>query len=138
MITTQHVLRSNYFAVRDADAFQAWIAEFPSVTVAIRTLWDDVHGAVVKGFAVLSVAGLPTEGFPPNVPARRVDFLQELATHLAPGWVVELRENGPEEFQTLRGRAGLVTAAGAQEQFPLEDLHPRQHHSGDPFADSTS
>ena len=114
MITTPHVLRSNYFAVRDADAFQAWIAEFPSVTVAIRTLWDDVHGAVVKAFAVLSVAGLPTEGFPPNAPARRGDFLQELATHLAPGWVATLGEVASDGLQTLPGRAWAITATGVQ------------------------
>lgn len=107
--------RTNYFRVKDEDAFRAW-ADRRGVQVAASFAVPAGH------FAVFASDG---EAFP-NYDAERdeeIDFAAEVAGHLASDSVAVLLEVGAEKLCYLVGMALAINAAGQRVALDLADIY---------------
>ncbi len=114
------VARSNYFSVKDIDAFRLEMAkvsdihveclgEGESQTVALFCQTDD---------------GWPSEYYPDEVLADPVsiDLPAMVASHLAEGSVAVFLESGNEGLRFVGGHATAVDAAGERVDLNLHDI----------------
>ena len=113
--------RSNYFAVKDEEAFMAWAATVPDVSVVTRQTDGN------KLFALLvddgDYGGWPSFRYDEDTDEEsEICILGELADHLAPGHVAVLMEAGAEKLRYVTGWAGAVNDQGEMIQLCLSDI----------------
>jgi len=110
--------RSSYFQVKNPAAFEAfckkWTAEL------IRGGDKDE----LFGFICGDEGGIPSSRYD----AEKDDyveggFMEELATHLADGWVATVREIGYEKMRYLVGYTVAINAAGETLEVSLDDIY---------------
>ena len=107
--------RTNYFHVKDAEAFKAWAAGASLKPHQSDTtdLWclcsEDQYG------------GWPSEVWEDGADdSREFDIVDELAAHVPEGWPVVLMESGAEKLCYITGRAvAFRTKDGVVERFKL-------------------
>ena len=111
--------RSNYFKVKDKEAFQKFLDRF----VGAVELIEDDKGRV--GF--LAPEGIPSEwpvtdadGMEESV---EVDFLAELAKHLARHEVAVIVGNGYEKMRYLTGFAVAVNGKDERRSVNIESIY---------------
>lgn len=116
--------RSNYFLVKDADAFKAWVASIPSLA-----LWEQpsLDPAVIR-YAVYSEC--PDNGtFPTSREEDGQDvevfYPQDLGEHLADGQVCVLMEAGAEKRCYISGWAQAFTNTCEPIWISLNDIYAR-------------
>ena len=128
--------RTNYFAVRDESAFRAFAAQFPDVEIVSSTVGDrrtllPSHGLAPElpenlplfGLLFSEDVGIPTEILHPDTDTwEDLDFPDALSTHVAPGWVAELREVGAEKLRYLVGYSIAVNSDGRRVDINLDNL----------------
>ena len=110
--------RSNYFNVKDADAFRTWVSS------------TDGLAFLEKGnsFAIYSddgdCGGWPSDRFDEEA-QDHVDFDLpiELSKHLQEGSVAVLMEVGAEKMRYLVGYAQAVDSDGQVETISLDDIY---------------
>lgn len=106
--------RTNYFRVKDEAAFRAW-ADRRGVEIAESFA---VHPGA---FAVFARDG---EAFPnSDDDGNEVDFVAEIAGHLASDSVAVLFEVGAEKLRYLVGMAVAVNAEGQRVALDLGDIY---------------
>ena len=97
--------RTNYFRVKDVDAFNKWIEQFSGLEKIVH----ETQGTV----GVLFDDGVPNcrwetekdaDGNEHDVDVE-VDFMEELAAHLADNEVAILQEAGAEKLRYINGYA---------------------------------
>ena len=113
-------IRSNYFAVKDAEAYKAFLNQFGGDVELIEGEGDR-KGLV--GFIVgrASDSGcLPTTKGPDE---EDCDFIGELAPHLADGYVGVVIEIGSEGLRALNGNATAFNNEGEIRQVDLADIY---------------
>lgn len=113
--------RSNYFAVKDREAFEQFCKRFN-----LERITDDKDKSLV---------GFLDSGFNGSIPVsiyneeqddnEDIDFLAELSTHLAPGHVAIVKEVGYEKMRYLVGLAFAVNSAGEQVKIDLYDIYEK-------------
>ena len=109
--------RTNYFRVKEVDAFNAWVKEF-----------EDNNGVEVVDkedtFAILfdGESGVPS--------FREVDgdcdhlvFMDELSNHLADDEVAILHESGAVKLRYINGFAIAVNNKGERRVISLDDIY---------------
>lgn len=115
--------RTNYFRVKDADAFNKWIEQFSGV----ETIVHKTQGTV----GVLFDDGVPncrwetekdTDGNEHDVDVE-VDFMDELAEHLADNEVAILQEAGAEKLRFINGYAVAINNKKETKQINLDDIY---------------
>lgn len=115
--------RTNYFRVKDADAFNKWIEQFSG----LETIVHETQGTV----GILFDDGVPnyrcktekdSEGNEQEVEIE-VDFMDELAEHLADDEVAVLQEAGAEKMRYINGYAIAINNKKETKQINLDDIY---------------
>ncbi len=113
--------RTNYFMVKDAAAFKAWVDSLPSCV-----LIENDDGAF--GFYVDSEdsGGFPSERYDEaNDDYVDIDLADELVPHLADGEVAILMEAGAEKARYITGYALAVAWDGRNTSVDLCDIYDK-------------
>ena len=111
--------RTNYFTVRDANAFQAWADKR-----GFRVITDkDGEVGILPGDAsddgTLNTWGEDSE----TGDFEKVDILGEIASHLVKGSVAILMESGAEKLRYIVGRAEAINSDGKRREITLEQIY---------------
>lgn len=109
--------RTNYFRVKDVDAFNAWVKEFE----------DNYRVEVVSKedtFAILfdSESGIPTSR-EVDGDYDHLDFMDELSKHLADDEVAILHEAGAEKLRYINGFAIAINNKAERRVISLDDIY---------------
>jgi hypothetical protein len=109
--------RTNYFRVKDVDAFNAWAKEYE----------DNYRVEVVDKedtFAILfdSESGVPTSR-EVDGDYDDIDFMDELSKHLADDEVAILHQAGAEKLRYINGYAIAVNNKGERRTISLDDIY---------------
>lgn len=130
--------RTNYFAVKDADAFLADMADLPVEVITETTN----SGETLYGFLDANQDGagldysriIEIENEDGEVEETDVDIFWTdiLASHLADGHVAILMEIGSEKYRYLSGYAVAVNSKGETREVVLgKDIYDLAHELGD-------
>lgn len=116
--------RSNYFQVKDADAFEAWAA---GLDVTVMTNVDGKFGI----FAANTDDGcFPSVYAPEDVDEDYpLGIAEELAKHLADGEVCVLMEAGAEKHRYITAWAVAFDNTGKQVSVHLSDIYEKAHEA---------
>lgn len=145
--------RSNYFRVRDEDAFLVWVETVPGVVAYRDTplgVDTDVQDHPHPSYTLL-VEDYDAGGWPCYRTARsgdpeshdepehavadvykdqELDLPTELAEHLAQGEVAVLEEVGAEKLRYLSAHAVAVNHRGEQIHLDLSEIYVRVRRAG--------
>jgi hypothetical protein len=113
--------RSNYFRVKDIDAFREWCSDLELHMI------EEPNDRV--GFYVENESGsLPCyrcyEDEDGEWVDEDVDFEAELAEHLMPGHVAIVMEVGAEKARYLVGYAVAINSKGETRRVGIDDIYP--------------
>jgi hypothetical protein len=129
--------RSNYFKVKDAEAFKAWtkkagcgVWENADATFGV---YSDKHS---EDGSIPNIQYLDPDWNSDNPPDgwtaeelkeeyREFDFVLELSTHLKPGEVAVILETGAEKLRYLHGYAVAVDHTGEYATVNLSDIYDK-------------
>ncbi len=116
--------RSNYFSVKNLEAFTAFCARWGLELIQEREQADPATPRV--GFLCDSEQGIPTTLYDEDTDTDvEVDFIAELSQQLADGAVAVVMEVGNEKLRYLNGYAIAVNAAGAEVSINLDEIYDR-------------
>lgn len=112
--------RSNYFKVKDAEAFKEWLAAWGDLVL----MTEEQDGQALYGFYVDSGEGLPsfrlnseTEDY------EDYDFMAGLAKHLAEDWVAIVMEAGAVKVRYVTGWAVAINSEGHYRRVRLGQIY---------------
>ena len=109
--------RTNYFRVKDVDAFNAWVKEFEDNCGVEVVSKEDTFAILFDG-----ESGVPyfreVEGDYDDL-----DFMDELSNHLADEEVAILHESGAEKLRYINGFAIAVNNKGQRRVISLDDIY---------------
>jgi hypothetical protein len=109
--------RTNYFRVKDVDAFNAWVKEF-----------ENGYGVEVVSkedtFAILfdSESGVP-DSREVDGDYDHLDFMDELSVYLADDEVAILHESGAEKLRYINGFAIAINNKAERRTISLDDIY---------------
>lgn len=106
-------IRTNYFRVSDAEAFEEWIGQF-DLRVWSR---NDTYA-----FGKMGSLGFPH--YDP-VQGEYIEFFEELAKHLRDGEIAVLLESGGERLRHVNGLAWAINSAGKIVKVSLVDIYEK-------------
>ncbi|MES2657195.1 MAG: hypothetical protein V4689_01185 [Verrucomicrobiota bacterium] len=133
--------RSNYFAVKDENAFREW-AERTGLSI----LEPDHHEKVADGirrFAITPKSGGDDDGWPisrldPDTDGwEDIDVCDELWPHLADNEVAVLLEVGSEKLRYVTGTAVAVNNKGRTVRVNLESIYQAARRLGSNITEAT-
>lgn len=118
--------RSNYFKVKDPEAFKAWVEK--------RGL-QLLHGSDEKGFGIAVGDSSDSGGWPTTdseaITAGKTDeeceisIHDELAEHLAEGEIAILMEAGAEKLRYVTGNAVAIHSSGKRIEIDLFEIYSK-------------
>jgi hypothetical protein len=112
--------RSNYFRVKDADAFKAWCEQ------RYLEFWTKTIDGMGECYAITAdtgdCCGWPSYDIDGDC---EFDFTGELAEHLDPRDVAIIFEVGSEKLRYLTGFATAIHADGSTVAVSLHDIYQR-------------
>ena len=128
--------RSNYFHVKDVEAFKAWADR-----VDVRVLKKETNQMwMVCSSDMSDSGGIPdTEDLPTGTATkppgwtdeefadefRQFDFLKELSQHLAKYEIAIVMETGSEKLRYLHGWAGAINSEGKRLEVSISDIYKK-------------
>ena len=117
MATYMEMARSNYFKVKDKDAFRAFLDHFSTVDMI-----EDDQGRV--GF--LAHDGLPIDLIVDEETGEddHIDFVGELSGHLVDGEVAVIQVIGWEKMRYLNAYATAINSKQNQVNVDISDIFP--------------
>lgn len=114
--------RSNYFRVKDVIAFKEWAA---SRGLGVWEQQGEQGDTPVTLYAIYprndDSGGWPSGAFNAEDELEEFNVFEELAPHLADGWVAILLEVGAEKLRYLCGHAHVISADGKVSFISLEE-----------------
>ena len=113
--------RTNYFRVKDADAFNKWIEQFSGIEIikkdgTVGLLFDD-------GMPTIRWVTQKEENGDEKDVEVEIDFMDELAEHLADDEVAVLQEAGAEKMRYINGYAIAINNKKETKQINLDDIY---------------
>jgi hypothetical protein len=105
--------RSNYFKVKDKEAFLAWLSDIGEVSV----LHEDHDSIAITGE---NFGGWPTCRGDDCEP---FDFAEELSGFLLDGEIAVLIEAGAEKLRYITGVAVAIDSGGKRTELVLSDIY---------------
>ena len=110
--------RTNYFSVKNVDAFKKWLESFAGAEL------ETGEGEDESKFCLLFDEGMPSYKEDENgEELEDFDFIQELAQHLADGEVAVYIEAGAEKMRYVNGYAIAVNNKGETENVNLDVIY---------------
>ena len=110
--------RTNYFKVKDPEAFKQWVDTLPDTTADYREK-DEKFVLLVEG-----ECGWPTERYNEDVEDYEAVNLEEgIVPHLAEGEVVIFQEIGAEKLRYLHGYSVAVAWTGETIRVDINDIY---------------
>jgi hypothetical protein len=117
--------RTNYFRVKDVDAFNKWIEQFGGIEVVRKTI------GLETGFGMLFDDGMPTVRWEIETDADgneqegdvEIDFMDELAEHLADDEVAIFQEAGAENMRYVNGYSIAVNNKGERREISINNIY---------------
>ena len=107
-------VRSNYFRVKDPEAFKSWCEGLGLEVIEGR---EGFYGFIAD-------EGIPSVRCNPQTGEdEEIDFFAELVDHLAKGQVAEVREIGYEKMRYLVGVTYAVRWDGEMLEVSLDDIY---------------
>ena len=110
--------RTNYFRVKDVDAFNAWVKEFEDNCGVEVVSKEDTFAILFDG-----ESGVPTSREVDGDDYEPLDFMDELSNHLADAVVAILHESGAEKLRYINGFAIAVNNKGQRRVISLDDIY---------------
>lgn len=126
--------RSNYFRVKDREAFYDW-----AKNRGLEILENDSDPNLVG----ITPREPSDDGcwpsYDPDAPEdnQEIDIVDEVAKHLADGSVAILMQVGSEKLRYLDGWAEAVNAAGDRETVTLRDIYEKSKRLGTEITQAT-
>lgn len=109
--------RTNYFRVKDVDAFNAWVKEYE----------DNYRVEVVDKEDTFSILFDNESGVPTSREVDgsydEIDFMDELSKHLADDEVAILHQAGAEKLRYINGYAIAVNNKSERRTISLDDIY---------------
>ena len=110
--------RTNYFRVKNVDAFNAWFEEFTKGGA------EAVKDAGENTFAILfdQESGVPSSRQNGD-DFDEIDFMSELSEHLADDEVAILQESGAEKLRYIVGYAVAINNKGERRKISIDGIY---------------
>ena len=120
-------VRTNYFKVKDQDAWQAFCDRYEFTNII-----DTQDGERLNGFMDTTMGhGLPTSYYDEKKDEDvEIDFTKELSKHIEDGWVAIIVEIGAEKYRYLLGFAVAVNSKNECRQVTLDEIIERAKELG--------
>lgn len=123
MATYTSMARTNYFRVKDVDAFNKWIKQL----VGLDKIVHETEGTI----GILFEDGVPIHRWEIKKDADGndedvgidIDFMEELSLHLADEEVAVLQEIGNENIRFVSGHATAVNNKGQRREVNLNHIY---------------
>lgn len=127
--------RTNYFGVKDPDAFEAWCDSLNLTCIDDQP--DGPEGVTLYGFTTdMLEDGLPGSRYNEETEEfDDVDVADELAAHLQEGYVAVFQSTGAEKMRYVMGIAWAVNSAGDTVFISLDDIFEKAKHLGHTITD---
>lgn len=113
-MNTIGLFRSNYYKVKDAEAFVKWCDRR-----GLEAVESEEHPGLVGFVNDTNESGIPRFDWETG---EECDFFRELETHLVDGHVAIVIEISYEGESSLRGSAHAINARGDSVGFSLSDI----------------
>ena len=110
--------RSSYFLVRDEEEFKTWCNKL-GLTPIFNV--SPITKERLCGF--IAPEGIPFSYLNDDDSEIEIDFEDEIAQHLATGWVAIIQEVGHEAMRYLTGVAIAVNWKGKTHHISLDDVY---------------
>lgn len=112
--------RSNYFKVKDADAFKAWVDSLPDCVLIER---NGLYGFYSQ---CPDSGGFPIQRYDDETEDYvDIELAEELAGHLMEGEVAVLMEAGAEKVRYISGWALAIASDGRTARVDLGDIYEK-------------
>lgn len=112
-------VRTNYFAVKDPEAFREDIMNYP-----VEMISQEEDGQMLFGFVDTDEGGLPNSTYNEETDEDTEILWEDLFTkHLADGWVAIILEVGSEKHRYFQGFASAYNNKGESVHLNLEDIY---------------
>ena len=122
MATYTSTARTNYFRVKDVDAFNKWIKQFTGLDKIVH----ETQGTV----GILFDDGVPNVRWETELiegeeieSEVEIDFMEELSLHLADEEVAVLQECGSENLRYVNGYAIAVNNKGERREISINKIY---------------
>jgi hypothetical protein len=127
--------RSNYFAVKDEEAFREDIKNYP-----VELLTQEQNGQLLFGFldGNQDGAGLETMLYDPETEEEtEISYLELFRKHLADDWVAVIVEVGSEKYRYFQGFAEAYNNKGETRIISLDDIYDIAKYLGENVTTAT-
>lgn len=114
--------RSNYFFVKDVEAFKTELSKYP-----VEIIEQEKDGKTLYGFIDRDIDGAGNVEYyfdeETNNNSEDLDWSDFFKRHLADGWVAIIVETGSEKYRYLVGNAVAYNNKGEEIAISLEDIY---------------
>jgi hypothetical protein len=119
--------RTNYFAVKDPEAFREDIMNYP-----VEMISQEQDGQMLFGFLDTDEGGLPSTTYNEETDEDTEIIWEDLFTkHLADDWVAIIMEVGSEKHRYFQGFASAYNNKGESKHISLEDIYDVAKYLGE-------
>jgi hypothetical protein len=119
--------RTNYFAVKDPEAFREDIMNYP-----VEMISQEQDGQMLFGFLDTDEGGLPSTIYNEETDEDTEIIWEDLFTkHLADDWVAIIMEVGSEKHRYFQGFASAYNNKGESKHISLEDIYDVAKYLGE-------
>lgn len=120
MANYEMTARTNYFKVKDEEAYKEFLGRFYGLEDIVSSEDKDLH-------CIIFDESLPDE----DENEEEVSFLSELSKYLADGWVLVYMESGHEKHRYVTGFATAINNKGETRHISLESIYSLANELGD-------
>ena len=120
-------VRTNYFAVKDPEAFREDIMNYP-----VEMISQEQDGQMLFGFLDTDEGGLPNSTYNEETDEDTEIIWEDLfIKHLADDWVAIIMEVGSEKHRYFQGFASAYNNKGESKHISLEDIYDVAKYLGE-------
>jgi len=114
--------RTNYFAVKDAEAFKNEIGQYPvNVIEEAHSVEGTLYGFLDNN---ADGAGMPYDKYDEDTDNYiEIDWEDLFRRHLKDGWVAVMMEAGAEKYRYITGYAVAYNNKGESRKINLDDIY---------------
>jgi hypothetical protein len=130
--------RSNYFAVKDPEAFTTEMQKYPVKLITQETDGKTLYGFLDKdddgGANIWSYYGETEDG---DGDYQDIEWTEVFKRHLVDGWVAILMESGAEKYRYIGGLASAYNNKGEVKTIMLYDIYELAKGLGEHITEAT-